>query len=512
MPPSSSPPKHKTRTSARRSSQAASAAQSHSPPSTPLVAEPSSPEQQRGDSANDVEIKGDEENAAPRPQSSEEDHFKSVINETRSILASLAPTLNPSHALDQEPITAFQIPPESLSLHAIRDQLLAKADRSKRLLFAGDEGESPSKRRRSSLSQILGEGELDIDWAIYKDWPEGIAKEEVMMLDYFRKLKFIYLEQETKMRFLADVQDDIENGTEATVYSAAEVAERERTAKSLKSQLVEAKSLVRSLRAKVDAAAEKLVEPWQQVEQDSKEAEKLVKEIGDMELELAKIRAQSHGKGNVAAIAGKEGSLTTAEAEEVCDAQIQEMTTLEERTTAAQQAIEKTKKELVASLKSLDRLNAERSAAEKYAAEAKLGMGRDGGRDLETERLCASHTTTLALLKSLLGLEEVEAVDGNEIRLVYRLPVVAKRDKLIDKTTRKSRRMSSKSAVKESEGDSSVAVHLRFQEVGGRIANVEVFSAQGEPVELSEASTSRLRALQEANDIPLIVQEVLSAV
>ena len=50
--------------------------------------------------------------------------------------------------------------------------------------------------------------DLQLDWDLYQDWPGGITQEEQLLLDYFRKLKFIYLEQETKLRFLADLQDD----------------------------------------------------------------------------------------------------------------------------------------------------------------------------------------------------------------------------------------------------------------------------------------------------------------
>ncbi|EPQ26548.1 uncharacterized protein PFL1_05870 [Pseudozyma flocculosa PF-1] len=497
MPPAASPNKTRTRASTRRrSSQPRAASQ-----------QPPQPDDDHDDQKEALQAPLQTISATADDNGQHEDDLKSIIAETKTILASLGPAISSSRSPQREPLTAFEIAPEHLSLHTIRDQLLSKSDR-KRSLFGANGGpddlESPSKRRRSSLSQIMGEGDLDIDWATYKDWPEGVVEEESMMLDYFRKLKFIYLEQETKMRFLADVQDDIETGTEATVYSAADVAERERVAKSLKSQLVEAKSLVRSLRAEVDAAAEQLVQPWQQVEQESKEAERLIKEIGDMELELAKIRAQSHGKGNIAAIAGREGPLTTAEAEEVCDAQIQEMTTLEEQTTKAQQSIETTKKQLVTSLKSLDRLNAERSTAEKYAAEAKLGMGRDGGRDLETEQLCATHTATLALLRSLLGIEQIEAVDADQIKLVYRVPAAEEAPKGAKGPKRRS-----KTSTSGAEG--TVTILLRFEEVGGRVAGVEIRTDKDEEVELSEAAASRLRALQEANDVPLMVQEVLSA-
>lgn len=32
------------------------------------------------------------------------------------------------------------------------------------------------------MSQFAGEGELDINWAIYKEWPEGLIEEERLLL------------------------------------------------------------------------------------------------------------------------------------------------------------------------------------------------------------------------------------------------------------------------------------------------------------------------------------------
>ncbi|GAC96468.1 hypothetical protein PHSY_004048 [Pseudozyma hubeiensis SY62] len=442
------------------------------------------------------------------------DTIKTMINQARTILAELGPQLS-ARSPTKLATNAFEISPDNLSLHTLRDQLLSKADRSNQRRLFGDNA-SPAKRRRSSMSQFAGEGELDINWAVYKEWPEGLLEEERLLLDYFRKLKFIYLEQETKMRFMADIQDDLESGKEATVYSVADVADRERVAKTLKTQLTEAKAEVRSLRKQVDAAAEELFEPWHEVERDSREAEVLIKEIGDMELELAKIRAQSHGKGgNVATIAGRDGPLTTSEAEEYCDTQVEEMTAVEGKTTSVNKAIEATKKDLVSSLRALDRINAERSLAEKFANEAKMGMGVDGGRDLETERLCASHAATISLLRSLLGIDEIEAVSANEIRVTYKLP--------LDSILGSQKQQQQEEAAAKGAGarrkrksiampdQSLVHVNLRFHDVGGRIDEVTVTSSKGEQYDMPEASIARLRALQKANDVPLIVQEVLAA-
>ncbi|CCF53654.1 hypothetical protein NDA11_001671 [Ustilago hordei] len=435
------------------------------------------------------------------------DAVKTLINEARCILAELGPQLS-ARSPTKLATNAFEISPDNLSLHTLRDQLLSKADRSNQRRLFGDNA-SPAKRRRSSMSQFAGEGELDISWAVYKQWPEGLNEEERLLLDYFKKLKFIYLEQETKMRFMADIQDDLESGKEATVYSSAEVAERERVAKTLKNQLTQAKAEVRGLRKEVDAAADELFQPWAQVERDSREAEILIKEIGDMELELAKIRAQNHGKGgSVAAIAGRDGPLTSTEAEEYCDTQIQQMTTLEGKTANVKKAIENTKKDLVSSLRALDRINAERSLADKFANEAKMGMGVDGGRDLQTERLCASHAATISLLRSLLGIDEIEAISANEIRITYKLALDSLFNTQQQQQASNTRRKRKSIALPD---QSLVHVNLRFKDVGGRMEEVTVTSSKGEQYDMPEASMARLRALQKANDVPLIVQEVLAA-
>ncbi|CDR87169.1 uncharacterized protein SPSC_00295 [Sporisorium scitamineum] len=439
--------------------------------------------------------------------------IKTMIEQARTILAELGPQLS-ARSPTKMATNAFEISPDNLSLHTLRDQLLSKADRSNQRRLFGDNA-SPARRRRSSMSQFAAEGELDINWAVYKEWPEGLMEEERLLLDYFKKLKFIYLEQETKMRFMADIQDDLESGKEATVYSAAEVAERERVAKTLKTQLTQAKAEVRGLRKEVDAAADELFEPWHEVERDRREAEVLIKEIGDMELELAKIRAQSHGKGgNVAAIAGRDGPLTTSEAEEYCDTQVEQMTAVEGKTANVRKAIEATKKDIVSSLRALDRINAERSLAEKFANEAKMGMGVDGGRDLETERLCASHAATISLLRSLLGIDEIEAVSPNEIRITYKLPL----DSVLNGQQQQEQAAAAKASGARRKrksiampDQSLVHVNLRFKDVGGRIDQVTVTSSKGEQYDMPEASMARLRALQKANDVPLIVQEVLAA-
>ena len=203
--------------------------------------------------------------------------------------------------------------------------------------------------------------ELQLDWDLYRDVPEAIVQEEGLLLDYFRKLKFIYLEQETKLRFLADLQDDPETGLEPQILSTADVAHREQECKRVKQQLVEAKTRVRHLRTEIDTIADAMEEPCAALDAEVAEAARLLTDITDMELELAKTKAAER----------THGAMTTTEAETVCDDQILAMQAIDDETTRTMQDVEAARKELAESVRTLDRLKAERAAAEKLANDAR---------------------------------------------------------------------------------------------------------------------------------------------
>lgn len=253
--------------------------------------------------------------------------------------------------------------------------------------------------------------DLQLDWDLYQDWPGGITQEEQLLLDYFRKLKFIYLEQETKLRFLADLQDDPESGQEPQILSAADVAQREAECKRVKAQLAEAKSRVNDLRAEIDAVADAISGPWAQLQSRAAEASTLLSEIDDMELEIARIKAAE----------GSHGAMTTAEAEEFCDAQILEMQEYDSRTTDTMREVEHAKKELNDALDQLDRLRIERSTAEKFASDARLG-GRGFARDIELERQCAKNATVLECLQNSLAISHVAAPEPNTLLISFNAP------------------------------------------------------------------------------------------
>lgn len=342
--------------------------------------------------------------------------------------------------------------------------------------------------RMTEPETIAIDKELQLDWDLYRDVPEAIVQEEGLLLDYFRKLKFIYLEQETKLRFLADLQDDPETGLEPQILSTADVAHREQECKRVKQQLVEAKTRVRHLRTEIDTIADAMEEPCAALDAEVAEAARLLTDITDMELELAKTKAAER----------THGAMTTTEAEAVCDDQILAMQAIDDETTRTMQDVEAARKELAESVRTLDRLKAERAAAEKLANDARLGMGRDRGRDWELERLCAKHTSTLESLEHALGIVQMTAPNANELHIIIARP-----------TAKRARRRSTrKSTAAEEEGEHRTLV-LRFQEPGGPLASMELWDADSTtPVAMDQELVQLTKQAIHTNHAAAIVQAV----
>ena len=247
------------------------------------------------------------------------------------------------------------------------------------------------------------------------------------------------------------------------------IAEHE--CKRVKQQLVEAKTRVRELRAEIDHVADAMAEPWSAVERGTSEAHTLLSEITDMELELAKIKAAE----------GTQGALTTAEAEAVCDEQIVTMQTLDDETTDTVHEMEQAKRELNEALRVLERLKAERSAAEKHANEAKLGMGRDSGRDWELERLCTKHAAMLETLQAALGITRLAAPTPRELHITLAAPT---------------------------EQCGQRTLQLQFDEPGGALTHVQLLDAKQAPVALSDAVEQYCREAIHTNHAAALVQAV----
>ncbi|PWN39931.1 hypothetical protein IE81DRAFT_326022 [Ceraceosorus guamensis] len=423
---------------------------------------------------------------------------------------------------------------------------------------------SNALRRRLTQGAEASRGDeaVQIDWTRYAYWPEGLIQEELALNDYFKRLKFIHLEVETKRLFLAQTMPGFaanEEEEEEVIYSAADVAALEQTASELKSQMRSAKAQIKSLRSAIDACAGALLPPSTarsmtttptplptpskrrkasessssssrgavgDLLEQSIEASHLIEDIADLELRIARTKAAGGGsrpnfenRKELESIP-KVATLTPDEAAEWCDRQIDEMQYLASASTTLQQTIDARKSELVAAHRSLDRLNVERGVAEQYAEEAdRAGVVQEAalaerggnagaatattgkGRDLEIERICLEHADTLEILRTILGVQAISAPDCKTLRVVYS---VAARDG------------DDKHSVGGGCGSGSATAVFRFDKPAGKLLQFSVTDEDDKDLLQNIApphsyARAALDAAHASNDLPGLVQELIMA-
>ncbi|KAK8870084.1 hypothetical protein IAR55_000654 [Kwoniella newhampshirensis] len=231
--------------------------------------------------------------------------------------------------------------------------------------------------------------------------PVLVREEMESQKDYFRRLKFTYLEQEAKRHFLASI-----TGTEPQRVEPGENEEREIVNAEKKASLKSTKSAIEEMRTRTVQLAEDNAKKHVEMSQQLSEAQALQKHIRDMELELARIKA-THPPEN---------RMTIAQANETLDAQILEMERLTDAIASTQSQADSTRDEVAKVAKELQRLSRDREREEARAKEVR--EGREAG-DTKVDEICRWFTSSLAFYRSLLGIQSVKAVSENELHLEY---------------------------------------------------------------------------------------------
>lgn len=227
---------------------------------------------------------------------------------------------------------------------------------------------------------------------------------------------------------------------------------------------------VHNLRAEIDATADAMSGPWAQLRDRAAETSSLLADIDDMELELARIKAAE----------GSHGAMTTTEAEEFLDAQIVEMQEYDDRTTQTMRRVDLAKKELNEILDNLDKLRVERSTAEKFASDARLG-GRGFARNLELERQCAKNAATLECLQQSLAISHVAAPVQDTLHISFAAPQAV------------------------------ATLILRFDRPGGSLREYEALDEEGAPVVLPESTRILADGARACNNVGALVQSMWTA-
>lgn len=285
--------------------------------------------------------------------------------------------------------------------------------------------------------------------------PILVREEMKAQKDYFRKLKFTYLEQDAKRHFLASI-----TGDEPQRVEPGENEERELINAEKKERLKAAKAGIEDMRTTSVKLAEENAKKHDEMSQQLVEAQTLQKQIRDMELELARIKA-THPPEN---------RMTVNQANDTLDAQIVEIQQLTDEREATQAQIDQTGETVARIAKELQRLSRDREREEARARE--IREGREAG-DTKVDDICRWLTSSMSLYRSLLGIRSVRAVSETELHLEYDVP------------------------------QGSIILAMKFDELTKRLADAALI---GSDIDIAEA----VGIAAGSNDVPGLIADVLA--
>ncbi|WVO12826.1 hypothetical protein L204_100434 [Cryptococcus depauperatus] len=234
--------------------------------------------------------------------------------------------------------------------------------------------------------------------------PVLVREEMNAQKDYFRRLKFAYLEQDAKRHFLASI-----TGEEPQRVEPGENEERERINAEKKAVLKTAKHDIEEMRSTTIHLAGKNTEMYTKMTSQLSEAQALQKQIRDMELELARIKATYP----------PDNRMTANQANEILDAQIDEIQRLTDEREVTQAEADRTREDVARVAQEVQRLSRDREREEARAREVR--EGREAG-DTRVDDACRWLTSSISFYRSLLGIRSVKAVSNEELHLEYDVP------------------------------------------------------------------------------------------
>ncbi|KAH7903963.1 hypothetical protein BJ138DRAFT_1167331 [Hygrophoropsis aurantiaca] len=244
----------------------------------------------------------------------------------------------------------------------------------------------------------LGGGD---DTGTSKD-PEGVRNDVAAQVSFLRRLKFQYLEQNAKDKYIKTIVSD----DAPLVTAAANEALRLRNEEK-KAALREAKAKLEEKKGDVKVLAGLVEEDYSRAKTLTQEATTLSQKILDARLELTRLR-QAHPHPR----------LTVKSATATLEAQEAEMQDLDEAMRGVTEEIGQIKEGVRKGVGEIERLRAEKVELEKIAGAARVGEG-EGEEDGRVAGLYDWFSASLTLHRSLLSLVSSHAETENELRLRY---------------------------------------------------------------------------------------------
>ncbi|ORX39846.1 hypothetical protein BD324DRAFT_615220 [Kockovaella imperatae] len=274
----------------------------------------------------------------------------------------------------------------------------------------------------------------------------------------FRKLKYTYIEQGAKVNFVMNITGDEPMGLQPGENEGLQITNKEK-----KAALKAVKDEVHGVRDEAISLAKDNALRHERVSSQVSEAQALQKKIRDMELELARIKANYPSGKRV----------TIAQAQDILEQQTEEMQKLITDTEEANKKRDEVREQVSSASKDLQRLMKDKEREEARALEVQ--SGREAG-DTKVDEQCRWLMSSITFYKSLMGIRNVKAVSEYQLHLEYAVP----------STT---------------EGD-SVVLLLNFDSLSKRLAGAEIMGSDAdisEPVNVAVAT----------NDIPGLIADVL---
>ncbi|KAF8155495.1 hypothetical protein B0H34DRAFT_798675 [Crassisporium funariophilum] len=243
--------------------------------------------------------------------------------------------------------------------------------------------------------------ESDSEDAVNKD-PAIVAMDVATQISFLGKLKFQYLEQNAKDKYIKSIVSDIDD---APIVTAEENKELALVNEGKKEKLKVAKGHLAEVQQNIRLLAPLVEQDYQRVKQATDRAATLAQKIVEARSSLMLLR-QTHPQPR----------LTIPLAEEKLADQVTEMQTLSDNIQAVKQK-GKTEKERVKS----GAVDVENLRIEATEAEKSVKMSQVEEDDSRLVPLYDWYTASLMLQRSICNLEDSHSVSENELQLTYKI-------------------------------------------------------------------------------------------
>ncbi|KAF8268931.1 hypothetical protein EI94DRAFT_1682396 [Lactarius quietus] len=235
--------------------------------------------------------------------------------------------------------------------------------------------------------------------------PDALAAEVADNMSFMRRLKFQYLENNAKDKYVKTIVNDeapmITADTNADLKAANSV--KKEKLKSAKTRLAERHSDIKNLAPLVE-------QDYLKAKGQTAEAVALTQSILDARLAIMRLRGIHPSP-----------PLTIPVAEETLSSQIAEMQMLEDDLQSINEKITGVKDSIKECTVTMDSLRSEKAKLEKSVSAHKVEMD-----DERAAKLCEGYSSLLVLLRSLFNIQSSRLISENELMLSYEIGPKAK--------------------------------------------------------------------------------------